>query len=275
MSTVCVEIAVGADPDLPDALASLEAQGRRPNRVFLAAAPTTPEALIAAARARAPSLSVDVGRYSGGIVGARSESLARIGEEITVFLDSDEMAPPEWLGRLVAPIEQGTADFSGGPTRPRRPPEHPIQRYTLLLEESIYANLVPTSVAYLPLQNTAWRTGDLRRLGFDRRIPGAEDYDLEVRALAAGLRGQFVAEAWVLHDKSSETRYLRWLRRRYAHYLVPMAMSLLKNGALADRLKERRPPVRHPLRYVEAMLKPVALVDATIRWERIRGTVPS
>lgn len=272
MHTVCVEIAVGSDPDLPDAMASLQAQTRRPDRVLLAAAASTPGDLIARALAQGPSLTVEIGRFSGGIVGARSGSLDRIHEEITAFLDSDEVAPPAWLDRLVAPIEGGTADFSGGPTRPRRPAEHPIQAYTQLLEESIYADLVPSSVAYLPLQNTAWRTSDLRRLGFDRRIPGAEDYDLEVRALAGGLRGRFVAEAWVLHDKSSETSYRRWLRKRYAHYLLPMAMALIKNRSLAHRLGERRAPVRHPLRYVDAMMKPIALVDAWIRWRGLRET---
>jgi hypothetical protein len=267
VGTVCVEVAVGTDPRLPAALASLERQSRRPDRVLLAASPMTPEALLDAARASAPSLPVLALRFPGGVVDARAGATAVITEEFTLFLDSDELAPPEWLGALVAPLEAGVADYTGGPTRAVRPPQHPVERYYDLLEASIYEQLAPANPVYLPLQNSAWRTADLRRLGFDPRIPYAEDHDLESRAVAEGLRGRFVPEAWVYHDKSDERSYLRWARKRY-RYLLAMAMSLLKNQRLEGRLRERRAPVRHPLRYLEAMLKPPALLHAWVRWHR-------
>jgi hypothetical protein len=53
-----------------------------------------------------------------------------------------------------------------------------------------------------------------------------------------------------------------------------MAMSMLKNHELAERLGERRRPVRHPLRYVEALMKPVALVHAWVRWSRVGDRPP-
>jgi hypothetical protein len=170
----------------------------------------------------------------------------------------------------VAPVESGAAAYAGGPTRPARPPENSIERYYDLLEESIYEDVVPLSLAYLPLQNTAWKTSILRSLGFDPRIPFAEDHDLEVRAARAGAHGVFVPEAFVYHDKSDETNVFRWARKRY-RYLVAMAMSLMKNGELRGRFEERRRPVRHPLRYVEAVMKPVALVHASVRWRRLRS----
>jgi GT2 family glycosyltransferase len=273
MGTVAVEVAVGSDPRLPAALASLERQRRRPDRVLVVASPGTPEELLGEARRAAPSLLVEIVRFPGGVVAARAAANALLHEEVTAFLDSDEVAPPEWLDLLVRPIDAGRATFTGGPTRPIREPAHPIERYYTLLERSIYEGLVPSSAAYLPLQNSAWRTYDLARLGFDPRIPFAEDHDLETRALAAGLRGEYVPEAWVFHDKASETSYLRWARKRY-RYLVAMAMSLLKNGALRGRLAERRPRVRHPLAYAEALLKPFALVSATLRWRRLARSVP-
>jgi GT2 family glycosyltransferase len=272
VGTVCVEVAVHADPRLLNALASLDRQTRRPDRVLVAAAPTTPDPLLREARRRCPRLAVDIERFPGGVVGARAASLSRIVEDVTAFLDSDEVAPAEWLERLVAPLESGPVTFAGGPTRPLRPPTSSIERYYAELDASIYRDQVPTSIAYLPLQNTAWRTADLRRLGFDPRIPFAEDHDLETRALREGFRGVFVPDAWVFHDKTDETSILRWARKRY-RYNVAMAMSLIKNGELAGRLKEHRPPVRHPLRYVEALLKPIALLDARFRW-RGRERVP-
>ena len=271
MGSVEVEVAVGDDRRLLAALASLEQQTRRPDRVLIVAALSTPEELLTAATRAAPSLAVDTARYPGGVVAARAAAVDRLREEVTAFLDSDEVAPPGWLASLVRPIESGSAAFTGGPTRPLRPPTHPIERYGVLQEQSIYENLVPSSAAYLPLQNTAWKTAELRRLGFDPRIPFAEDHDLESRALAAGLRGEFVPDAWVYHDKSSETSYLGWARKRY-RYLLAMAMSLVKNDSLRVRLGERRPRVRHPLAFVEMAMKPIALVHGSVRWRRLART---
>lgn len=270
MATVCVELAVRDDVRAVETLRSLAGQTRRPDRVLVAASTDTPPSLAAALTAAAPGLPVDIAQFPGGVVDARAGSLPLLHEDIVAFLDSDERAPPEWLGRLVAPIEEGRAGFTGGPTRPVRPAETTIERYYELLERSIYSDLVPRSIRYVPLQNSAWSAALLRRLGFDPRIPFAEDHDLEVRALREGASGVFVPDAFVFHDKSSETSLWRWARKRY-RYLVAMGMSLLKNGELEERLRERRRPVPHPLRYVEAAMKPFALVEATIRWRRIRS----
>lgn len=270
MATVCAEIAVRDDRRLLDALASLDRQLRRPDRVLVAASIDTPESLLSEVRQRFPNLTITIGRFPGGVVDARAAAIPLVSEEITAFLDSDEVAPPEWLGRLVAPLEAGAAVFSGGPTRPLRAPATAIERYSVLLEESIYEGLVPTRVTYLPLQNTAWRTETIRRLGFDPRIPFAEDHDLETRAARAGATGVFVADAWVFHDPRVSPGFGRWARKRY-RYLVAMAMSLIKNRELGTRLDERRRAVRHPLRFVEALMKPIALVDGTLRWKWVSG----
>ena len=268
MGTVCVEVAVRDDPRLLDALASLALQERAPDRILVAASTATPTQLVEAARARFPTLPLEVRAFPGGVVEARAASLADLTETVTAFLDADERAPPGWLSHLVAPIEGGTADFTGGPTRPLRPPRSSAERYSVLLEASIYADLVPRQVTYLPLQNTAWRTEALRRLGFDPRIPFAEDHDLETRAARAGLRGRFLPDAWVYHDGGAEANLYRWARKRY-RYLVAMTMSLLKNRELGHRLAEKRRPVPHPLRFVEAALKPAALVHGWARWYRV------
>jgi Glycosyltransferase like family 2 len=264
---VCVEIAVKDDPRLLTALDSLAAQTRRPDHVLIAGSPLTPESLAREALARQPSLHVELARLPGGPVDARVEAMPLLHEPTTAFLDSDEVAPPDWLERIVAPVEAGEAAYAGGPTRPLRPPSNAIQHYMELLEVSIYQDLVPRNIAYLPLGNTAWSTRILKEFGFDARVT-AEDHDLETRVLAAGHKAVYLPDAWVYHDKSYETSYVRWARKRYV-WLFQMAVSLLKNGQLGSRFQERRPPVRHPLYYVEAMMKPVALVHARIRWSRV------
>ena len=271
MGTVCVEIAVLDDRRLLDALDSLAGQRRRPDRIFIAGSTRSPEELVAAARTRVPGVPTEFARFPGGVVDARAGSLALLHEETTAFLDADERAPPEWLERVVAPIEAGAAEFAAGPTRPWRAPSTSVERYNTLLEASIYHDLVPRRITYVPLQNTAWKTSLLRSLGFDPRIPYAEDHDLESRAAKSGARGVFVPDAFVFHDQADTSSLYRWARKRY-RYLVAMAMSLLKNGELGERLHERRPPVAHPLRYVESAMKPLALLDASVRWRRLRGS---
>jgi GT2 family glycosyltransferase len=271
-AAVVVEIAVKDDPRLLAAIDSLAAQHRRPDRVLIAASPLTPEELASAALRRQPALRVELVRLPGGPVDARVQAMRLLREPTTVFLDSDEVAPPEWLERIVAPIEAGSAAYAGGPTRPLRPPSHPIQRYMELLEESIYDDLVPRNIAYLPLGNSAWSTAVLQRFGFDARVT-AEDHDLETRVIASGLRGVYLPDAWVYHDKSLETSYWRWARKRYV-WLFQMAVSLLKNGKMGDRWHERRRRIRHPLYYVEALMKPIALVHARLRWARV-GSEPA
>jgi succinoglycan biosynthesis protein ExoM len=276
MGSICVELAVLDDPRILQAIESLDRQTRRPDLVMIAGSPRSPETLFTEAARRFPGLCIRVERIPGRAVDAREGSLASIDTDVTAFLDTDEVAPPEWLARVVEPIESGRADFTGGPTRPLRPPHGSIEEYVALLERSIYEDLVVGhSVTYLPLQNTAWRTSTLRTLHFDTTIPGAEDYDLEIRAVHAGFRGAYVPEAWVYHDKSDETELFPWLLRRYKLYHIPMAMSLLKNGELGERLSERRRPVRHPLRYLDAMMKPPALLTAAFRERHRRAVAPS
>ena len=185
MGTVGVEIAVKDDQRLLLALDSLAKQTQRPDHVLVAASPKTPEPLVNAATSRWPSIHVEVVRFAGGPVDARTSSLPYLREEVTAFLDSDEIAPPTWLATIVAPIEAGRAAYAGGPTRPLRAAENPIERYYELLEASIYADLVPASVTYLPLGNSAWRTSLVREFGFDPRVT-AEDHDLETRVPAGG-----------------------------------------------------------------------------------------
>lgn len=264
---VVVEIAVKDDPRLLAALDSLAAQHRPPDRVLIAGSPLTPEALASQAVHRLPSLKVELVRLSGGPVDARVKAMDLLNEPTTVFLDSDEVAPPDWLERIVAPIEAGTAAYCGGPTRSLRPPSHPIQRYMEMIEESIYDDLVPKNIAYLPLGNSAWRTSVLKEFRFDPRVT-AEDHDLETRVVNAGYPGQFLPEAWVYHDKSLETSYVRWARKRYV-WLFQMAVSLLKNRAMGERWRERRRRIPHPLWYVEQLMKPVALVHARLHWSEV------
>jgi glycosyltransferase involved in cell wall biosynthesis len=260
-----------------DALDSLMRQRRRPERILVVDGGSTSEYRERVGRVLA-HLPADLIVVPGLPVESREGALDAIHEDVTAFLDADEVAPPEWLGHLIEPIEAGQAEFVGGPTRPVRPPKSSIERYHAEIERKIYEEDLARGIQYLPLGNSAWVSSVLRSLRFDTRWRYAEDLDLESRALRAGARGTYVPEAWVYHNKTTEASYLQLFRKRY-RYLVASASVFLRDRRVRSRLAERRRGLRHPLGWVEGVLKPIALVHAYLRlWKssaRSRSRAPS
>ena len=261
---VCVMLVVLSDRRLFDALDSLRIQRRRPDRVLVADGGSSPDYRAEVLR-RGAGLPLEVAEVPGLPAESREAVLDRIQEEITAFLDADEVAPPEWLEALVAPIESGAAEFVGGPTRPSRPPQNSIERYHAEIERKIYEEDIVRSVQYLPLGNSAWKTSILQELRFDTRVRFAEDFDIAGRAMRRGARGLYVPAAWVFHNKTVEASFPQLFRKRYI-YLVQAACVFLRDRNITDRLGEKRTPLRHPLGWVEEwLLKPVAVMHAYLR----------
>jgi glycosyltransferase involved in cell wall biosynthesis len=201
----------------------------------------------------------------GNIVESRNKALALVKGELVAFIDTDEVAVPSWLEKLAEPIMNGTADFTGGPMlhyEPRYGPE----KYVNMVEDFIYEYQVPSNIAFLPLGNSMWKRSIFQKLGgFDSSIPYSEDYDINLRALDSGFRGKYVADAAVYHDHSEFNSYVKLTKKRYA-YLRSAALVFIKNKALTMRMKSKSEGrVNHPFYIVEALLKPIALLDALIK----------
>jgi len=202
----------------------------------------------------------------GNVVETRSKAINIANGDIVAFIDTDEVAPAEWLQKLTEPVFSGVADFTGGPTR-HKPPKSGPEDYMNKLEDMIYENLVPENIAYLPMGNSAWRKSIFQAIGgFDLNIyGGSEDYDINIRALKSGFRGKYVPEAYLYHDHSDISSYRALIKKRYS-YLRATAKTYIKNRQLANRVtssKGRR--VDHPFYIIEALMKPVALIDAFLR----------
>lgn len=245
-------------------------QNRKPDRILVADGGSSKE-FLENIKSGFPDYTLDIVILPGLPVETREKSLDSLKEEITIFLDSDQIAPPKWLDDLVKPFEANDEKlaYTGGPTKPYQPPKSEIERYINLTEEHIYDNDLSKALTYIPLGNTAWKTNILKELRFDKRLKfEAEDNDLETRAYKAGYFGMFVKDAWVWHDKSIETSVLRGMRKRY-RYLVGAATVFIKNGTLVQRGKEKRKFTKHPFALIEFILKPIALIHALIRWNLI------
>ncbi len=273
--TVCVEIIVLNDDRIHNTIHSLLNQKRKPDRILVADGGSGPE-FLNCIRNKFTDHLLEIWVLPGLPVETRRKSLELLQEDITVFLDSDQVAPEGWLENLISPFleKDSKLSFTGGPTKPYKEATTEMEKYINLVEEQIYESDLKKKLTYIPLGNTAWKTSVLKELGFDSRLKfEAEDNDLETRAYQAGYYGVFVKDAWVWHDKSSETSFLRGMKKRYK-YLVGAATVFIKNGTLISRYNENRSFVPHPFAMVETILKPVALIHAYVRWHLIIKNQP-
>jgi glycosyltransferase involved in cell wall biosynthesis len=202
----------------------------------------------------------------GNVVETRQKALNIINSDIIAFIDTDEIAPETWLEKITAPILDGKADFTGGPTK-HYEPKTGAEEYVNELEDFIYKYQVPNNIGFLPMGNSAWKKkifDDIR--GFDLNISGgSEDYDVNLRALSKGYKGKFVEDAWVYHDHSDINSYRKLIKKRYS-YLRATAKTYIKNKSLTKRIRTKTGGrIKHPFHYIEDVMKPIALIDALIR----------
>lgn len=254
-------------------LQSLAAQTRRPDAVLVADGGSTDGTLDAARAFARDHPWVRVEHHPGTVAGTRNSALASLGgTDVVVFLDADQVAPPGWLAALVQPLEEGRADYAGGPTRPLGPPQGKGEAYLNDFEAWFYPNVVARDITKLPMGNSAWRLRVLRGVGgFDPRLAmGGEDYDVNIRAAKAGYRGAYVPDAWVHHDQSGRNDLRRLLRRKY-RYNVGATMAYLKNGVLREKLRpaaRNTAAFRHPYERWNLLVQPAALAKGWWMWRR-------
>ena len=205
----------------------------------------------------------------GSIAVTRSKVVSKINGDITVFIDTDEIpASSDWLKKIIQPIADGCADFVFGPTKPFEDPKNRIERYFNSYDRWFYENIVPNDVSKGPMGNSAWRTDLLKTIGFDVGLSiGGEDYDVNLRSLAAGYRGKFVKDAVVYHDQSGIRTLRRFTKKMFWNYLVGASLAYKKNKV---RVEKFLPSVSgsswkgDPLEIFVLILKPFAFITSQI-----------
>lgn len=271
MAEVTVVITQYEDPRIASTLASLAEQERAPDEILIAdgsVGQAFREELAAMAEEHGARI---VHEQKASVARARNLALQAARGEVIAFLDTDQRAPPHWLGTLVAAIEKGQTDWTGGPTRPET-------RLDLmeLKERRLYA-AAREDPTRIPMGNSAWHRRVFAEIGgFDERLAtGGEDWDVALRAAQAGFQGWLVDEAWVHHDLSRLDTYRRLIEKQF-EYNVGGAMAYLKNRELANRLSQSIPKIqRHWFDLVEPVLKAAALPVAAWRlWRADEAKIP-
>jgi len=190
------------------------------------------------------------------------------------------------LELLIAPIEAGDAEFTGGPWKPtseKSKPEKILNAVQMKNQE-----LAAKDQTYLAMGNSAWSAKIFEKIGnFDdssdsqmadallakEGIVGgyyiSEDFDLNIRAKAAGFRSKYVPEAIVYHDQSHVNTYRKLMKYFYNNY-VRAGMAYFKNkSSMGKFVKASRQPIVHPYEGFLLMLKPVAFVNAWREYNKL------
>lgn len=173
---------------------------------------------------------------NAGPAAARNAGLAEVDTPLVAFLDTDVVAPEEWLDELlphfhdervalVAPRVAGAGDATA------------VARYEthhspLDLGEQP-ARIAPgTRVSYVPAAALVCRTDVVRDLGgFDASMRVGEDVDLVWRLVGAGHRCRYEPLSVVHHEPRSTWRALMEQRIAYGSSAAPLAQR--HPGALA------------------------------------------
>jgi len=218
---VTVIVTVLDDPRLARTLASLRAQTRPADVVLIADGGNSPEiARICEEYHREDPAFVRLAA-PGSIAETRNQAIRAVTTELIAFLDTDEVAPADWLGTLIAPLlADDRVGWTGGPTPALggTTPNRTTRYYSAYLDK-FYRDVARTKTTAIPMGNSAWKTRLFEEVGaliVDLPKSGGEDPDIENRAAARGWRGVYVEEAHVYHDYSEFT-FWSLLKKQYRY----------------------------------------------------------
>lgn len=233
------------------------------------------------------SLKVFDGKYSnvvfdvlpGNIAETRYKAVDKYIDNIDVFafIDSDEVAPVDWLKNLVDPIETGEADFTGGFTKAYDEPKSKSECY-MYVRDKCFFETVASDVTLLPMGNSAWKAEVFKEIGnfdtFTKKYGISEDYDLNIRAVKNGFRGLLVEDAWCWHDRSHYNTFYKLFKAIYLRQ-VRAGVAYLKHGMSMDKMtyEARKVQIIHPFQLILVFSRFFAYLSAwsEFNWGKKNG----
>lgn len=234
------------------ALRSVLAQRPAPEQVLLVVDHNP--GLADRARREVAAVSVLESDREAGLSGARNTGLCAASQPVTVFLDDDAEARPDWLSALVEPYRRPGVVATGGGVHPRWPTRRPrwlpltfdwvvgcsyqgLPREAGVVRNPIGANMSMRTAAALAAGGFAVGVGRT-----DSRPRGCEETELAIRLTARqpGSSVFYVPDARVDHCVAPERVSVRYFVRRCWHEGMSKADVVQLAGAADGLARERR-----------------------------------
>lgn len=214
---------------------------------------------------------VKVPKIYGSIVASRNKTMPLVKGDVIVFIDSDEVAPQGWLKLLTDPIRNGSADFVGARTIPAPGPKNKIEQYVYDKAEQSYKYLKPKDVTRIAMGNSAWKKEIFDVIGnFDKNlIWGAEDLDINLRAVKHGFKGVFLQDAWVWHNRGLNT-LKKFIKKTYK-YNIGTTIVYKKHGVFDEKKGNAIKTSLNILDMFVMGMKAIAYLRGVQLWRKIYG----
>lgn len=147
--------------------------------------------------------------------GSLNQGCARAKGDVLVFV-SGHCVPGDahWLTRLVAPIQDGHAQYVYG--RQLAGPDTRFSEAQLFARQYPESSVIPQSGIFCNNANAALRRDVWEKFAFSTECAGLEDMELAKRLRAAGYSVGYAADAQVFHHHDERWQEVRWRFEREA-----------------------------------------------------------
>lgn len=243
-------------------LESLTKQSLKPDEVIVADGGSKKE-LISKIKKFEKYDYIKLHHIPGTIAESRNKTMKIVNGDIIVFIDSDEIAPEDWLDKITKPIREKKADFTGGKYYPLYKPKTKCEKYVNDSTEWRWNNLIKKDTTTIFMGNSAWKKEIFEKIGnFDEKLKwGGEDYDINIRADQHGFKGKFVEDAWLYHDQS-QLNSIEKILRKHLKYYTGTTIAYLKNDTKGKKRGAAKVSLGffHPIELANLLLKVIAFV---------------
>lgn len=147
----------------------------------------------------------------------RNTAVEKASGKYLLFIDDDEVAPPDWISRLMGAVEQFAADGVFGPVMPEF---HPLTPQWMRRRELYYEPMLTTGERAINqwTNNCIVRAAIMKRMEqpFDPEygLSGGEDVHLFERLERQGARFTYCREGWVSEYLPPQRTTLKYLFSR-------------------------------------------------------------
>jgi len=196
-------------------------------------------------------------------------------DDIIAFLDSDEVAPREWLKELTFPILNQESDFTGGPTKPLKDPKNRCEDFINYYDDWYYKNIVSKDIRALPMGNSAWSGRVLKEVGELHDFRDSEDMDFNIRAIEKGFRGKLVKTAWVYHNQQNLDTLWKIFKKKYT-YSSGSTFVFLNNRKMGGKTVSNAMSTVmcwHPIEFMNFIAKMFGFIRGVIDWKKSQSMI--